>query len=88
MQKPNTKELKKRHAWMGKGIHWELDKRWNFNHWTKLYIYKWKSFLDKAYKIHGEFETVNPGQKTRFSANYQKRELGVSWILQFLQSKV
>ena len=51
------KKYKKRHNWVGKGIHWELCKKLKFNHTTKWYIHKPESLLkNETHKILKGFE--------------------------------
>ena len=33
------REYKVRHDWVGKGIHWEICKKFKFDHTNKLYMY-------------------------------------------------
>ena len=40
------KEYKTRHDWVGKKIHWELCKRFQFDHINKLYMEKTESILE------------------------------------------
>ena len=51
------KEDKTKHSWMGKMIHWELCKKFKFNHTIKWYMYKPESvLLNKMHKILSDFE--------------------------------
>ena len=46
MQQTTTNEWKTRGEWVGKLIHWELDKRLNFDYTTKMYRHKPKSLQE------------------------------------------
>ena len=50
-------EYKTWHDWMGKVIHWELRKKFEFDHMKKWYWLNLKSFLEnETHKIHWDFE--------------------------------
>ena len=42
------REYKTRHGWVGKEIHWELCKKLNFDHTTKVYTHKPESVLENV----------------------------------------
>ena len=44
--KLSQKEYKTRHDWVGKVIHWELCKKFKFNHTNKWYMHKPESVLE------------------------------------------
>ena len=51
------REYKTRHDWVGKVIHWELCKKFKFNHTNKWYIHNSESVLKKdTHKILWDFE--------------------------------
>ena len=51
------KEYKSRHDWVGKEIHWELCKKFKFNHTNKWYMHKPKSVLkNETHKLLWDFE--------------------------------
>ena len=51
------REYKTRHDWVGKVIHRELCKKFNFHHSTKWYMHKPESVLEnKTHKILWDFE--------------------------------
>ena len=51
------KQYKTRHEWVGKVIHWELCKKFNFDHMNKYYMLNPASLLEnKAYKLLWNFE--------------------------------
>ena len=51
------REYKTRHDWVGKGIHWELCKKFKFDHVNKCYMHNPEPFLEnKTEKILWDFE--------------------------------
>ena len=42
----NTEENKTGHDWVGKVIHWELSKKFKFDHTNKWYMHNTTSILD------------------------------------------
>ena len=52
-----NKEYKTKHDWVGKVIHWELCKKFNFDHTNKLYMYNPTSVLENdTHKLLGDFD--------------------------------
>ena len=80
------KECKTRYYWVGKVIHWELCKKFKFDHSNKWYMHNLESVLgNKMQKSLWDFEiqngSLNLGQTTTPSKNRQKRELAEMWTL-------
>ena len=51
------KEYKTRHDWVGKGIHWELCKKFKFDHTKKCYMHNPEPVLEnETYKLLCDFE--------------------------------
>ena len=51
------KEYKNEHDWVGKVIHWELCKKWKFEHSNKCYMHNPESVLEnEMYKLIWDFE--------------------------------
>ena len=44
------KEYKTRHDWLGKAIHWELSKKFEFDHMNKWYMHNPESVLENEMK--------------------------------------
>ena len=69
------KEYKTRHDWVGKVIHWEMCKKFKFDHMNKLYMHNQASVLEKApmglWHTHG---SPNLGQMTRLNNDQQKKK--------------
>ena len=45
--KQAQKEYKTKHDWVGKVIHWELRKKFKFDHTNKWYTHNTESLLEK-----------------------------------------
>ena len=57
MQLNSTKKYKTRHDWVGKVIHWELCKKFKFDHTNKLYIHNHESVLENVtHKVLWDFK--------------------------------
>ena len=51
------REYKTRHNWMGKVNHWELSKKFKFDHTNKWYMHNSESILEnEMHKILWDFE--------------------------------
>ena len=51
------KEYKTRPDWVGKVIHWEMCKKFKFDHTNKWYMYNPESALkNEMHKVHSDFE--------------------------------
>ena len=51
------KEYKARHDWVGKVIHWEICKKFKFDHANKLYMYNPALVLEKdKHKLLWDFD--------------------------------
>ena len=51
------KEYKTRHDWVGKGIHWEMCKKFKFDHMNKWYMHNPASVLENdTHKLLLDFE--------------------------------
>ena len=73
------KEYKARHDWVGKVIHWELCKKFKFDHAHKWYIHNPALVRENdTHKLlrHFDIQTdhLNFGQKTRPYNNQQKKK--------------
>ena len=71
------KEYKTKHNWVGMVIHWELCKKFKFDHTNKWYINKPESVLEnETHKLFWDFEikngSPNPGQTNRPRDKKQK----------------
>ena len=79
------KEYKTRNDWVGKMIHWEMCKKFKFDHTNKWYLHNPGVVLENdTHKLLWDFDKGSPnlGQKTRSYSNQQKkRELAKLWIL-------
>ena len=68
--------------WVGKGIHWELCKKFKFDHTNKWYMHKPDSLQEKGlWDFEIQTDHQNPGQKTKPSFKEDKKEK--MWILLF-----
>ena len=72
------KEYKTRHVWVGKVIHWEMCRKFEFDHTNKWYMHYPAAVLENntqtpmgLWHAHGSF---NLGQRTRPNKIQQKRE--------------
>ena len=72
-----AQKYKIRYDWVGKGIHWELCKKFKFDHTNKWYMHDTASVLENDTKTPmGLWRTdgsPNLGQKTRPYNNQQKK---------------
>ena len=76
--KLTQKEYKTRHDWVGKVIHWEMCKKFKFDHTNKWYMLNWASVLENVtHKLLWVFDihrSSNLDQKTRPYNNKKKKE--------------
>ena len=73
------KGYKARHDWVGKVIHWEMCKKFQFDHTNKWYMHNPALVLENdTHKLLWDFNiqkgSPNPGQKTRPYNNQQKKK--------------
>ena len=72
------KEYKARHDWVGNVIHWEMCKKFKFNHASKWYIHNPAPVIENdAHKLLWDWHTngsPNLGLKTRLYYNQQKKK--------------
>ena len=51
------KEYKTRHNWMGKGVHWEMSKKFKYDQTNKWYMHKPAPFLENdTHKLQWDFD--------------------------------
>ena len=87
------KECKTRHDWMGKVIHWELCKKFKFDHTNKWYIHNpWSVLENETRKILLGFviqtdHLISAKQPDLAIVNNKKREPAEKWTLLFQQTK-
>ena len=76
MQQISEKGYKTRLDWVSKVIHWEMCKKFRFDHTNKWYMHNPTPVLEKnTHKLLWDFNThgsPNLGQKTRPINNQQK----------------
>ena len=73
--KLSQKEYKTRHDWVGKVIHWEMCKKFKFDHANKWYMHNPAPVLENdTHKLLRDFDIPNPGPKTRPYNNQQKKK--------------
>ena len=70
------KEYKARHDWVVKVIHWEMCKKFRFNHTNKWYMHNPSSPVleNDTHKLLWDFDIPNLGQKTRPYNNQQRKK--------------
>ena len=71
------REYKARHDWVGKVIHWEMCKKFKFEHTKKWYMHNPAPILENATHKNPMGHTngsPNPIQKTRLNNNQQKKK--------------
>ena len=55
---PTQKEYKTRHDWVGKGIHWEMCKKFKFDHTNKWYMHNPAPVIENdTHKLLWDFDT-------------------------------
>ena len=67
------KEYKTRHDWVGKVIHWELCKKFKFDHMNKWYMHNPESPLENEIETFPEFWDTN-GAPEQVIANTKKKK--------------
>ena len=74
--KLTQKEYKARHDWVGKVIHWEICRKFQFDHTNKWYMHNPAPGLENdLHKLPWDFNIqTDPGQKTRSHQQQKKRE--------------
>ena len=89
------KEYKTRHDWVDKVIHWELCKKFKFDHTKKWYMYNTKSVLkNEMHKLLWDFEIQTyhliSSRRPDFIIINKKREVqscGLCWPLSKIRRK-
>ena len=81
------KEYKARHGWVGKLIHWEMCKKFKFDHTNKWYMHNSAPVLENDRQTPmGLWHTdgsLNLGQKTRPYNNQQQQKKKIGKIVDF-----
>ena len=84
--KLEQREYKTKQDWVGKVIHWELCKKFKFDHTNKWYIHKPESVQENETQNFLRFwntSTSNLCPKTRPSDSQQKKRTCWKWTLPF-----
>ena len=77
---------KTRHDWVGNAIHWELSKKFRFNHTNKWYMHNLASVLEnETHKLLRDFDIqtdhLTTARRPDLIKINKKREFAKSWIL-------
>ena len=81
------KEYKTRHNWVGKVIHWELCKKFKFDHTSKWYMHNPAPVLENGtHKLLWDFDKqtdhlISARKPDLITINNKKRELTKLWTL-------
>ena len=80
------KEYKIRHDWVDKVFHWELRKKFKYDHTNKWYMHNPAAVLENdTHKLRWEFDITDHLISARWSdhqiMNKKKREFAILWTL-------
>ena len=76
-------EYKTRHDWMGKEIHWEMCKEFQFDHTNKWYMHNTASLLENDTQKLRWDGSLNLGPKTRPNNKKKKKKKRICKIVDF-----